>query len=172
VRRLAAAFALSLAVGLCQPPPGIAAKLGRPKVVKLAPLDNKALESIKAKKAEPQAVGTHRPLDPRVLDKGKWTKLRSGVNIWRLGIESPNASALRLHFTGFDIAEGKLWLYSQSGGAKPEVAGPYTGKGPNQDSDFWSDVIFSSTVIVEYQPAGTSQKIPFRTPAVSHMIER
>ena len=172
MKRLAMALAISLAPGLSQTPPSLEAKAGKPKFFKLQPLEKKEIDSVKAQAAEPRAVGTHRPLDARSLDKGKWTKLSNGVHIWRLGIESPGAAGLRVRFTSFDAGAGKLWLHAQAGHGKPEVAGPYSGKGPYKDGDFWSDVVFSSSIVVEYQPAGSARKVPFRIPEISHLIRR
>jgi hypothetical protein len=77
-----------------------------------------------------------------------------------------------VHFTGFDAGAGKLWLHSQASQEKPEVVGSYSGTGPYKDGDFWSDVVFSSSIIIEYQPAGSAQKVPFRIPEISHLIQR
>jgi hypothetical protein len=171
VKRLAMALAVFLASGLSQTPPSLEARAGKPKFLKLKPLEEKAINAVKARAAEPQAVGTHRPIEVRSLDKGKWKKLSNGASIWRLGIESPGAAGLRVHFTGFDTGAGKLWLHAQAGQGKPEVVGPYSGKGPHQDGDFWSDIVFSSSIIIEYQTAGSTQKVPFRIPEVSHLIQ-
>jgi hypothetical protein len=166
------ALAISLVPGLSQTPPSLEAKVGKPKFFKLKPLEKKEIDAVKAKAAEPQAAGTHRPIEVRSLDKGKWRKLSNGASIWRLGIESPGAAGLRVHFTGFDAGAGKLWLHAQAGHGKPEVVGPYSGKGPHKDGDFWSDIVFSSSVIVEYRPAGSARKVPFRIPEISHLIQR
>jgi hypothetical protein len=166
------ALAISLVPGLSQTPPSLEAKVGKPKFFKFKPLEKKEVDAVKAKAAEARAVGAHRPLEARSLDKGKWKKLSNGASVWRLGIESPGAAGLRVHFTGFDAGEGKLWLHAQAGHGKPEVAGPYSGKGPHKDGDFWSDVVFSSSIVIEYQPAGSAQTVPFRIREISHLIQR
>ena len=172
MKRLAMALAISLVPGLSQTPPSLEAKAGKPKFLKLQPLEEKQIDAVKAQAAEPRAEGIHRPIEVRSLDKGEWKKLSGGVNIWRLGIDSPGAAGLRVHFSGFDAGAGKLWLHAQAGQGKPEVAGPYSGKGPYKDGDFWSDVVFSSSIIIEYQPAGSARKVPFRIPEISHLIRR
>ena len=166
------ALAISLAPGLSQMPPSLEVRAAKPKFFKLQPLEKKRIDAVNVQAAEPRAEGAHRTLDARSLDKGKWTKLGNGILVWRLGIESPGAAGLRLRFTGFDAGAGKLWLHAQRGQGKPEVAGPYSGKGPHQDGDFWSDIVFSSTIIIEYQPAGSARKVPFRIPELSHLIQR
>ena len=172
MKRLMVVLAVFLAPGLGQTPPSLEARVGKPKFFKFRPLQEKVINAVKAKAAEPQAVGAHRPIAERSLDKGKWKKLGNGASIWRLGIESPGASGLRVHFTGFDAGAGKLWLHAQAGQEKPEVVGPYSGKGPHQDGDFWSDIVFSSSVIIEYRPAGSAHKVPFRIPEISHLVQR
>jgi len=172
VKRLAMALAISLAPGLSQIPPSLEAQAGRPQFFKFKPLEKREIDAVKAQAAEPRAVGAHRPLEARTLDKGKWQKLSNGARVWRLGIESPGAAGLRVHFAGFDAGAGKVWLHAEAGHGKPEVAGPYSGKGPHKDGDFWSDIVFSSSVIVEYQPAGSARKVPFRIPEISHLIQR
>ena len=172
MKRLMVLLAVFLAPGLGQPPPSLEASAGKPRFLKLKPLEEKVINAVKAKAAGPQPVGAHRPIDVRSLDQGKWKKLGNGASVWRLGIESPGAAGLRVHFTGFDTGAGKVWLHAQAGQGKPEVVGPYSGKGPHQDGDFWSDVVFSSSIIIEYQPAGSAQKVPFRIREISHLIQR
>jgi len=164
------AIAVFLMPALGQTPPSIAENIGKPKFFKLKPLEKSEIDVVKARSAEPQAAGRHRPLEARAFDKGKWKNLASGAGVWRLGIESPGAVGLRVHFTGFDANEGRVWIHAQTTPGKPEVVGPYSGKGPHNDGDFWSDVVFSPTIVIEYQPAAPARKPPFRIPEIAHLI--
>jgi hypothetical protein len=151
-------------------PPSIVEKLGAPGFFKLKPLEKSEIDAVKARSVEPRAAGRHRPLEARAVDKGKWRKLASGASVWRLGIESPGAAGLRVHFTGFDANGGRVWIHAQTAPGKPEVVGPYSGKGPHHDGDFWSDVVFSPAIVIEYQPAAPARKPPFRIPEIAHLI--
>ena len=85
-------------------------------------------------------LGTTRKL-PQV--EGAWTSLASGRHLWRGAIRSPGAVAMRVHFTGFDAADGKVWVYGAD--ADPETT--YTGSGPNKDGDFWSGTVEGDTLM-------------------------
>jgi hypothetical protein len=165
------ALTVFLAPGLSQSPPSLEANAGKPRFLKLKPLEGKQIDAIGAQAAGPRAVGTHRPIEARSLDRGEWKKLSNGASIWRLGIESPGAAGMRVHFAAFDAGAGRLWIHAQTSRGKPEVAGPYSGKGPHQDGDFWSDIVFSSSIVIEYGPAGSARKVPFRIPEISHLIQ-
>jgi hypothetical protein len=111
-------------------------------------------------------AGVHRKLKPDDLKKGKWHSLPDGTILWRMAVKSPGARALRLHFTGVDIASGKLWLHSEG-----KSWGPYSAKGPSDNGDFWADIVPGETVTIEYQPAGQSKTLGFRIPELSHLFQ-
>jgi hypothetical protein len=145
--------------------------------MKLAPPPQVALKKLTAADQPKQAAsgamiaGMHRTLPADALKRGRWTKLASGESVWRLGVKSQDASGIRIHFRNFAAAGGSVWIYSTLG-MKPEVAGPYSGGGPNRDGDFWSDVVFADTVVMEYKPARgvrASGTPPFRIPEISHL---
>ncbi|MEZ5403420.1 MAG: PPC domain-containing protein [Bryobacteraceae bacterium] len=119
-------------------------------------------------------TGVHRALSPAALRTGGWETLDGGGKLWRWATESPEAAGLRVHFTAFNVGEGTVWVHDGSG-ADAEIHGPYTDRGLYGDGDFWSDVVLSSRVVVEYQPApGTAvvnaSEPPFRIAAVSHLF--
>ncbi len=69
-----------------------------------------------------------------------------GDLLWTGVYTSPNAAALRLHFTGFDLPAGsELYIYNGTG----EVFGPYTDLGPNADRDFWTNTITGEKLYLE-----------------------
>ena len=153
----------------------LAAEPGPPGM-KLAPPPQVALKKLTAADRPKQVdgamiAGMHRTLPADALKRGRWTKLASAQSVWRLGLKSPDASGIRVHFRDFDVAGGSVWIYSTAG-TKPEVAGPYSGGGPNRDGDFWSDVVFADRVVIEYKPAHgvrASGTPPFRIPEISHL---
>ena len=92
----------------------------------------------------PLQVGTHKTVDADMLRHAKW---KSGV--WRLDLKSEGAKALRVHFRGVTLSgPGKLWIRDEKGVRK----GPYTGKGPNGDGEFWTESVFGARVTAEYEP--------------------
>jgi hypothetical protein len=147
-------------------PPGLAARLKTPPTVALPPLEGRQPA---VDKGGAMVAGTHRSLPSNSVKRGGWTKLPGGGSVWRVALKTPGAEGVRIHFTQFDAAKGRVWIYAERD-LKPEVAGPYTG--PNRDGDFWSGTVFSDTVIVEYQPpagARASGAPPFQIPEISHL---
>jgi lysyl endopeptidase len=93
---------------------------------------------------------------------------------WTGVVESPGASALRLHFVNFFLPRnGELYLYSDEG----EVVGPYTGRGPHADGEFWSHTLRGSrlTLQLSYRggdTAGALRATRFVVADVGHLDER
>ena len=74
---------------------------------------------------------------------------------WSEVYSFPGAKFLRLHFQGFDLAEGDKVIVSSVSGTQ---AWQYTGRGPNNDGDFWSFAVDGDAVKVEVQ--ATSGRSP------------
>lgn len=148
----------------------LAAASDHPKPQVLKEVTEAEIEAVKAK-ARPGAVmtGIHRPIDPKLLTKGKWVKLSDGSKVWRLAIRSPKAVGLRLHFVDFHAGQSLVRI--STAGDKPESFGPYTQDGYNRDGDFWSDTVFADAVTVEFRPAsGREIPIPFKIKEISHLF--
>jgi len=65
---------------------------------------------------------------------------------WSGVIASDGAAAVRLHFTDVDLPAGaELYVFGRNGMA----FGPYTGRGPNGDGDFWSNTIAGSEIVIQ-----------------------
>ena len=112
-----------------------------------------------APNAEDRAAGT--------TVEGAWQSTADG-RLWRVQAASPGADSLRVHFQDFDVGTGSVWLHTANG----QIAGPYNGKGISGDGDFWSDVVFGDSAVIEYQPGWTAvaqDAAPFRIAAVSHI---
>ncbi|MBI4874922.1 MAG: hypothetical protein HY822_09860 [Acidobacteria bacterium] len=137
----------------------------------MKPLERGEIETLKAQATGARVAGKHRSIEAGALRRGQWTKLKSGAGVWRLAIQSPGAAGLRVHFAGFDAGAGKVWVYSETAPGKPEIAGPYSGKGPNHDGAFWSDAVFAAGIVVEFQPPATARNLPFRILEISHLFE-
>ena len=141
----------------------------RQKLPALQPYVLPPLETDKAQTVTRQSggtrVGTHRALGAAMMRAAR----RDG-QVWRLAVQSPDAGGVRLHFTGFDVGAGQVWIHDGSG-AEDRVLGPYSGRGPNNDGDFWSETVSSSTASVEYQPDAqhsAQTEVPFAIPELSH----
>ena len=109
--------------------------------------------------AEERAAGT--------TVEGAWQSTADG-RLWRVQAASPGADSLRVHFQDFDVGTGSVWLHTANG----QIAGPYNGKGISGNGDFWSDVVFGDSAVIEYQPGWTAvaqDAAPFRIAAVSHI---
>ena len=148
-------------------PAGPAENLPDPPLQKLAPLAAKEIEDAKARAAGRALAGTNRVLAVNFWKKGKWQKRNNGAWLWRLRVQSPGASGLRIHFSRFDApAASTVWLYEPVG--KKGTDGPYGGK----REEFWSGVVFGDSAVVEFSPPGGKKmsKLPFTIDRISHQF--
>jgi hypothetical protein len=123
--------------------------------VSLGPLRTKGVTSSKPGVAQ---LGTHRAIDPKLLQKGKWDQ-----NTWKLMVQSPEAQGLRLHVTGMDLGGGKLVVRGTDGEAQT-----FKGKGPNGNGDFWTGLIRGDSALLEFQ-GPRKRSLPFHIPELSHL---
>ena len=66
-------------------------------------------------------------------------------SVWVTTVTSPDAVALRVHFTDVSIPEGaELYFFNDLG----EAYGPYVGTGPNGTGEFWSNSVMGDKGIV------------------------
>jgi V8-like Glu-specific endopeptidase len=66
-----------------------------------------------------------------------------GAFVWSGRVTAPGATALRLHLSPFDLPESaELYVYSADG----QAFGPYTGRGPVDDGQLWTNTIFGEEV--------------------------
>jgi hypothetical protein len=116
-------------------------------------------------------VAQNRPIVASMLDRGSWQETPDGNHIWRLAVSSPNALGIRLHFMDFSVDEGRVWIHDQAT-PRRQTFGPYTGKGRNGDGDFWTELIFSDSIEIEYQPSASipaSGRPGFRISELTHL---
>lgn len=84
---------------------------------------------------------------------------------WSGVVRSPEASAMRIHFTDFDLPAGaELYVYNESGMA----FGPYTGSGPNGTGEFWSNTVTGSDVVIQLHAAASAAPA-FTISGVGHL---
>ena len=115
--------------------------------------------------------GAREALTHTVVEKA-WQWIGNG-RLWRVQIQSPGASGLRVHFQNFNVGAGRVWLHTSEG----QVYGPYTGQGMYGDGDFWSDIVFGPSFTLEYQPGPDDPitveqgPVPFRIHKISHLTD-
>lgn len=98
------------------------------------------------------------PVAPELV--GGWAINASGQRFWSVRIQVPGAIGLRLHFEGFSIGSGRVWIGGNVSGAM-RWFGPYSDQGLLKTGDFWTETVFSDSVEVEYLPASAADAVPF-----------
>jgi hypothetical protein len=87
----------------------------------------------------------------RMRPQGALRATDDGGYVYTTALTSPEATALRVHFTDFWLPEAaELYLFTEDG----QVFGPYTGKGPHDDGDFWSHTVMGETVQLQLRHFG------------------
>lgn len=82
---------------------------------------------------------------------------------WSGVVTSAGAAAGRVHFTGFDLPPGaELYVFARNGMA----FGPYTGRGPNGDGDFWTNTIAGEEIVLHLSATGAPR---FRVAGFGHL---
>jgi hypothetical protein len=94
-----------------------------------------------------------------------------GGFVWAATVASPGAVRLRLQVTGVDLP-ARTALYFV--GADGEAYGPYDGRGPNGDGEFWTDSVSGSEGVVLVRHIGQAsvaerRQTAFVIAAVGHI---
>ncbi len=103
--------------------------------------------------------GGESPASPERVEAGKVLDFRAetphpALDGWTETYSFPGAAFIRLHFKGFHLADGDKLTVSSPDGAQ---AWEYTGKGANQNGDFWSFAINGEQVTLSLAaPSGKS----------------
>jgi hypothetical protein len=146
-------------------PPGMRLGLRQPRQFALASLS----ETERAHLTEPGPrlkTGIRRTLAPHALAAGTWQTASDGTRLWRIAIHSPESRGMRVEFDNFSVGAGRVWVHDGD-----RVAGPYTGEGIYGDGHFWSASMFSSSAIIEYEPAPDAPlelQPPFEIRSITH----
>jgi hypothetical protein len=89
-----------------------------------------------------------------------------GGIVWTGAVESPGATALRLHFTNFSLpGNAVIYIYGVNG----EAFGPYTGTGPANSGEFWSHTVTGPVTYVQLRHFGEISRKELRS--ISFNIE-
>lgn len=98
---------------------------------------------------EDNQIGINRPITEDLEAGAVTIPGPDGARLRVFSVKSPGAEGLRIHFDGFDLSgDDQLFVYGLS--LDSHVSGPYAGRGPFADGDFWTDMIEGDTVIVEH----------------------
>jgi V8-like Glu-specific endopeptidase len=82
---------------------------------------------------------------------GAMEKTDDGGRVWTAAVRSANAYGLRLHFNLFWLPEdAELYVFNDSG----EAFGPYTGTGPHDTGEFWSQLVTGEEIFVQLRIRG------------------
>ena len=84
-----------------------------------------------------------------------------------MAIQSDGASGVRLEFSRFAVGSGEVWIYSED---RSQLFGPYTGAGPDDSGQFWSNTLFADSVVVEYLPGQPRTDTPFHVSKLLHVL--
>lgn len=80
--------------------------------------------------------------------------LRGSDYVWSTSLVSENASAVRIHFTNFELMMGAaMYIYNDRGQAE----GPYMGKGPGGTGSFWSNTIIGENIWIQIHMPGVTR---------------
>lgn len=93
-------------------------------------------------------------LKGRKLDRayGAMTSTADGGYVYTSTLSSPGATALRVHFNAFRMpGNAEVYLYTENG----QVFGPYTGRGPHGDGEFWSHTVMGDTIYLQVRHTGS-----------------
>jgi hypothetical protein len=91
-------------------PPGVDSRVNIPEV-KLPPLSDAEQRRLHQHGTAQQVVtGITRRISVESIAVGTWIAGKDGKPVWVLKVSSPNATGLRLHFVGFSVADGRVWV--------------------------------------------------------------
>lgn len=117
-----------------------------------------------------------RRLSGKVLSRqtGAMRATSDGGYVFSAAIQSPGATALRVHFNAFRLPPATgLYLFTENG----QVFGPYVGRGPHGDGDFWSHTVMGDEVWLQLRRTGPVTDADlrgtgFRIAGVGHLRPR
>jgi hypothetical protein len=133
--------------------------LGRLRAEEVAAAERSAAARFAHVTPAPVRVGLVRNLPrPATLAEPEALRVREpdGRDSWLLALESPQAHGVRLHINNFSVGGGTVWVYADTPDG-PLVRGPYTGRGPNGDGDFWTPFLPGERVVIEVTGAAEPQ---------------
>lgn len=91
------------------------------------------------------------------LEVGTARGTSKGGFVWTAAVQSPGATALRLHLTGVDLPAGtELYVYNLAG----QAFGPYSGRGPLGDGVLYTNTVFGEKLLLQLNHPGGAERLP------------
>jgi hypothetical protein len=126
----------------------------------LDPMDAAAIRG-----GSPEQIGISRKLGILSISYGRRVTNPDGTRIRIFALRSPGAVGIRLHLESFDLPDGdQVFLHGME---EDYIAGPYSGKGPWGNGEFWTGTVAGDTVVIEYYIKGVER--PLRVSELSHI---
>ena len=122
--------------------------------VVVSPVEMAAIDEVD-RSTSPLKIGFVKSMTPAInlSGFGRGTVSSKGASlVWALLVNAERAGAIRLHVENFNLPDGaELYVYSRAG----EAYGPYTGRGPDGNGEFWTTGLFGTEAIVQLRVAGS-----------------
>ncbi len=105
--------------------------------------------------------------DITVDERGSWTSLSDGTQIWRLIVHSPEAESLNFGFTRYQMpVGGELYIYSPD---MRIVRGPFTEHDNEVHGQLWSPILKGDTAVIELNiPESKVPWVELELTAINH----
>jgi hypothetical protein len=126
----------------------------------LDPIDAAAIRG-----GSPEQIGIARSVGILSSSYGRRVANPDGTRIRIFALRSPGAVGIRLHLESFELQDGDQVFVRGVG--QDYIAGPYSGKGPWGDGEFWTGTITGDTVVVEHYIKGVER--PLHVSELSHL---
>src|SRR3989441_551948 len=146
--------------------------LSSPIRVSLTENERNELKRLQETRGGPAVVGRTKPIseavrftgidaallsdNPRPVGRGLLRGTPDGGFVWAAAIVSEGAAAIRVQIKGLNLPDdADLFFFNEAG----QAFGPYSGKGPNGDGEFWSNTVVGSGGVVlvrHYGPDGAA----------------
>ena len=113
-------------------------------------------------RAEAVRIGLVKPAGVNVAFRNlnSLTRTADGGFVWTFAAESPGATALRVHLSNFNLPENAaLYTYGING----EAFGPYIGRGPGDEGDFWTHTITGPIAFLQLRHFGPVSESELRS---------
>jgi hypothetical protein len=122
--------------------------------VLVSPAEMAAIDQVD-RSTSPLKIGFVKAMTPAVnlsgFGRGTVPSKDAGL-VWALVVKAELAGAIRLHVEDLNLPDGaELYVYSRAG----EAYGPYTGRGPDGNGEFWTTGLFGTEAIVQLRVAGS-----------------
>ncbi len=127
-----------------------------------------AEDAIRAKEGAPMRIGAIHHVGYNFNNSGRKDILSDGSTLWRLTLHSPDAVAMAVFFSTFNIPEGAtMHIYS---GDRKQLTGTYTVKDVESNGVMPSEFILGDEVTLEYhEPADVPYHGVIEIDRVSHI---